>query len=194
MIALSKVSDFLGWLNKKIILNTLASKAQKRIIKRGQVYYCQLGVGVGSEEGKERPCVILQNDSGNAVSGNTIIAPITNGGACKSVCVPIKGNYNYTDKDGVQTNLTGNVLLGNITTVSKARLGDYITTIKVEMEEIDNKILTSLGLFSKVKKLNDTRIKDKQFIKDLLSEKKNFTEEITKLNEKIKKLENQLKK
>ena len=62
------------------------------------------------------------------------------------------------------------------------------------MEEIDNKILTSLGLFSKVKKLNDTRIKDKQFIKDLLSEKKNFTEEITKLNEKIKKLENQLKK
>lgn len=62
------------------------------------------------------------------------------------------------------------------------------------MEEIDNKILTSLGLFSKVKKLNDTRIKDKQFIKDLLSEKRNFTEEITKLNEKIKKLENQLKK
>src|SRR3712207_7639950 len=54
-----------------------SEKATKRIVKRGQVYDCLLGIGVGSEESKKRPCVILQYDSANAKSPNTIVAPIT---------------------------------------------------------------------------------------------------------------------
>ena len=44
-------------------------------------------------------------------------------------------------------NLDGNVLLGNITCVSKARLGDYITDLSsVEMKAVDKAISLSLDI------------------------------------------------
>ena len=72
------------------------------------------------------------------------------------VCIP---NNKYTDKTGTQLYLSGNILLGNIVTVSKARLGDFVVDLSKEkslMEEIDEKIIISIGLYSKFKKLNDT--------------------------------------
>ena len=35
------------------------------IIKRGQVWYCDLSGIKGSEQGGVRPCLIIQNDKGN---------------------------------------------------------------------------------------------------------------------------------
>ena len=31
-------------------------------IKRGEIYYIDLGLGKGSEVGKTRPCIVLQNN------------------------------------------------------------------------------------------------------------------------------------
>lgn len=44
---------------------------------RGEVYYANLGKGVGSEQEGSRPVVILQNDMGNRYSPTTIVAPIS---------------------------------------------------------------------------------------------------------------------
>jgi mRNA interferase MazF len=46
-------------------------------VKRGEVYYANLEPVLGSETGKTRPVVIIQNDIGNAHSPTTIIAIIT---------------------------------------------------------------------------------------------------------------------
>ena len=84
-----------------LYLDTTVTSAQKRIVFRGQVYFCELGEGAGSEENKERPCIIIQNNLGNKNSGNIIVAPITNGGILSniSVCIP-NNKYKYTDKTG----------------------------------------------------------------------------------------------
>lgn len=44
---------------------------------RGDLYYADLGKGVGSEQEGCRPVVILQNDMGNRYSPTTIVAPIS---------------------------------------------------------------------------------------------------------------------
>ena len=76
-IDLTKTQQYLEWLKNKLDLNAIAPSAKNRIIYRGQVYRCNLGIGVGSEECKERPCVILQYNSANKTSPNTLVAPIT---------------------------------------------------------------------------------------------------------------------
>ena len=48
-----------------------------RRIKRGEIYYADLGVTVGSEQRGIRPVLIIQNDIGNKYSPTTIVAPIT---------------------------------------------------------------------------------------------------------------------
>lgn len=142
-ISLNQTQKYLEWLKEKIYLNAISASSQKRIIFRGQVYRCKLGVGIGSEESKERPCVILQHNSGNQTSPNTIVAPITHTASKLPVVVPISER---TDNDG-KIILDGNVLLGNITCVSKARLGDYIASLSSEeMQQIDSAIALSLDL------------------------------------------------
>jgi mRNA interferase MazF len=44
--------------------------------KRGEIWWVNLDPTVGSETAKKRPCVILQNDVGNARSDTTIVAPL----------------------------------------------------------------------------------------------------------------------
>ena len=46
-------------------------------IKRGDIYYVDLGMTVGSVQGRLRPVVVLQNDTGNKHSPTLIVATIT---------------------------------------------------------------------------------------------------------------------
>ena len=184
-IDFSKTNRLIEWLKKMIYLDTTVVSAQKRVVFRGQVYFCELGEGIGSEETKERPCIIIQNNLGNKNSGNIIVAPITNGGLLSSISVTIPSNkYKYTDKTGTQLYLSGNILLGNIVTVSKARLGNFIVDLSKEkslMEEVDEKIIISIGLYSKFKKLNDTISADKITIEKLKNQRNILTEELKNL-------------
>jgi len=167
-IDLSKVSKLINWSSLKLTLHTNSNNAKHRKVFRGQVYECYLGENVGSEESKLRPCIILQNDSGNLNSPNTIVAPITNTKGIEKVTVDLEDKY---DSDG-NIILTGHVLLGNIVTISKARIkGDCIIKLTKEMKEIDEKLMTSVGLIGKYKKLETSLEKDKQFIKKLNKEK-----------------------
>lgn len=48
-----------------------------RKVRQGEIYTCELWGSIGSEEGKQRPCLIIQNDIGNKTSPTTIILPIS---------------------------------------------------------------------------------------------------------------------
>lgn len=140
-IDLTKTQQYLEWFKNKLYLNAIAPSAKNRTIYRGQVYRCNFGIGIGSEECKERPCVILQYNSANKTSPNTLVAPITHTTSTLPVVVPITAK---TDSSG-KIILDGNVLLGNITCISKARLGEYITDLTdEEMKSVDKAISLSL--------------------------------------------------
>lgn len=175
LIELPKTQRYLSWLSTMIYLDSTAQNAKSRVIKRGEVYNCNLGMGIGCEEIKERPCVILQSDIGNSKSANTIVAPITHSTSRLPIVVPI------SDKTDVQGNLIldGNVLLGNIVCVSKARLGDYKTNLtSQEMKKIDEALSISLDVKRHYDKLNN-----------ILNDKLNY---IAKLKKKIEKQNQEL--
>ena len=62
-----------------------------------------------------------------------------------------------TQKDNEwRTLLDGQVNLSNIQTVSKARLGNYITKLsKDDISNIDNSLYVSLGLMKNIKKYEE---------------------------------------
>ncbi len=148
-ITVAKVQHILEWTKTQIYLDTNSEKAKSRIVRRGEVYKCNFGIGVGSEMQKERPCVIIQSDVGNINSSNVIVAPITH------TFKPIPSMAHIdTQKDfNGKIILDGQVNLSNIQTVSKARLGEYIVTLsKQDMESIDKSLYVSLGLMKNIKK------------------------------------------
>lgn len=180
-IDLGKTQRFIEWLKEKIYLDAVSANAAKRRVIRGQVYRCKFGVGIGSEENKERPCVIIQNDSSNISSPNTIVAPITHTSSTLNTVVPIADQF---DSAG-NLILDGNVLTGNIVCVSKARLGNLITTLPTdEMKAVDKAIAISLNLYhyyntkdnvckdqeEHIKKLQEINKMSKETIDDLKKE------------------------
>lgn len=192
-IELGKTQQYLDWMKEKLYLNYRAVNSSRRRVSRGQVYKCNLGVGVGSEECKERPCVILQYDSANITSPNTIVAPITHASSTLNTVVPISDKK---DSKGI-TILDGNVLLGNIVCVSKARLGDYVTDLTVdEMKNIDVSISISLGLnhyYQTLKNRYEDKLAYIEKLKNIrgeleieLKDKQNLVEQIDEIKKKYK--------
>ncbi|MDY7013380.1 MAG: type II toxin-antitoxin system PemK/MazF family toxin [Cyanobacteriota bacterium] len=47
--------------------------------RRGEIWWVDLNPVIGRETGKERPCLILQNNIGNKNGSTTIIAPLLPG-------------------------------------------------------------------------------------------------------------------
>ena len=165
-IDLVKTQQYLEWLKNKLYLNAIAPSAKNRIVYRGQVYRCNLGVGIGSEECKERPCVILQYNSANRTSPNTLVAPITHTTSTLPIVVPIAEKKDSSGK----LILDGNVLLGNITCVSKARLGDYIADLSTaEMKSVDKAISLSLDINHHYQTLQNMYDDKLQYIEKLKS-------------------------
>jgi len=166
-ISLSKTQQYLEWLKTKLFFDSNAESAKRRVVKRGEVYKCYLGIGIGSEESKERPCVVLQRDRANLESPNTIVAPITHTSSTLPVVIPISPKHNSSG-DVV---LDGNVLLGNIVCVSKARLGDYVAKLEPsEMKAVDEAIAISLDIKGYYDKL-DNILNDKLVYIDKLKKK-----------------------
>lgn len=166
-IELNKVQNMLEWLKTKLFLDNIAEKAKKRIVKRGEVYLCNFGIGIGSEMQKLRPCVVVQGNVGNINSGNVIVAPITHTEKSIPSMAKIETQINWENEKPI---LNGCVNLSNIQTVSKARLSNYITTLsKNDIENVNKAILVSLGLFKDIKQLNDKIKNQENYIKKLKS-------------------------
>ena len=108
-------------------------------IKRGEIYYANLCPVLGSEQGGIRPVVILQNDKGNFHSTTTIIAPIT--GELDKPYLPTHVIYksDCMKKESM-------VLLEQIRTIDKSRLGRFVCTMNNKtMKRVDKAVLISLG-------------------------------------------------
>ena len=111
--------------------------------KRGEVYYAALDPVVGSETGKTRPVLIVQNDVGNQYSPTTIVAGITEYSEKKAtypICVVI-GTDSGLKKNSI-------VNLSQIRTLDKSRLiGAKLATLPDElMEKVDMALKNSLAL------------------------------------------------
>jgi len=142
-VSLARIQKILDWMKAQIYLDATANNAKKRMVKRGQVYRCNFGCGIGSEMQKDRPAVVIQNDPSNKSSGNTIVIPITHDQAKLSCMAPITTQY---DSNG-QILLDGQANTSNLMCVSKARLGDYICDLPTsDMRLIDEALAKTTDL------------------------------------------------
>lgn len=111
-----------------------------KYIRRGELYYAYLEPVIGSEQGGERPVVILQNNRGNRYSPTVIVAPLTTKLVKRTLPVHVK-----VTAAGLRS--TSLVLLEQIRTIDKQRLRQYIGEVTVEeMREIEQAVLISIGM------------------------------------------------
>ena len=94
MIPLEKATAYISWIKEKLELDDLAESVKDMAVYRGQVYWCQFGMGVGYEIQKRRPAVILQCNLTNKRNGNTIVVPITHNASIRISMVEIAPRYN----------------------------------------------------------------------------------------------------
>ena len=109
--------------------------------RRGKIWTVDLEPVVGSEQGKVRSALIIQNDIGNLYSPVLIVAAITSGeNARYDVQVEVKA-----PEGGLHHNSL--VLLNQIRTIDKRRVGRYWGRLSTEtMQRVDEAIKISLGL------------------------------------------------
>lgn len=142
-VDLEKIQNILSWIKEQIFLDSISSTAKSRKVKRGEIYICNFGYGVGSEIQKERPCVIIQNDIRNFNSGTVIVAPITHTNKPLPCMASITTQYKADNTILVD----GFVNLSHIQTVSKSRLGNFISKLPTsDIKKINLSILDTTGL------------------------------------------------
>ena len=109
--------------------------------RRGDIWTVDLEPVVGSEQGKARPALIIQNDIGNLYSPVLIVAALTSGeDAQGDVQVQVRA-----PEGGLHHNSI--VLLNQIRTVDKRRLRRYWGRLSAQtMQQVDRAIEISLGL------------------------------------------------
>lgn len=112
------------------------------IIKRGDVVLVDLEPVKGSEQGKTRPCLVLQNNKGNEFSPTTIVAAITSKvGLEYPFIVNISAGEGGLPKDS-------SILCSQIRTISmQDRVVKKLGSLKPEtMKRVDSAIKVSLAL------------------------------------------------
>ncbi len=112
------------------------------IIKRGDVVLTRLDPVLGSEQGKTRPCLIIQNDLGNSVSPTTIVAAVTSRAEKEyPFMVHVNAGEGGLPKDST-------ILLNQIRVISiQHRIVKKLGSIKPDtMKKVNEAIKTSFGL------------------------------------------------
>lgn len=115
-------------------------------VYRGDVFYTDLGDGVGSEQKNKRPCVIIQNNIGNTYSPTVIIACMTTSKSKRNlpthVYVAREDTKSYNDYFFDST-----VLCEQVRTIDKTRLIHKIATVSDEkMEEVSRALKVSFDI------------------------------------------------
>lgn len=109
---------------------------------RGDMYYADLGRGIGSEQKGYRPVLIIQNNVGNKHSPTVIIAAITSRVGVKA---KLPTHYFVNTESGLGA--PSIVLLEQIRTIDKKRLDSYIGHLSdTHIVNINNAICISLGI------------------------------------------------
>lgn len=110
-------------------------------LQRGEIWWVDFGIPRGSEQGGQRPALIVQNDTGNLTSPTTIIAAITSRSKAK---YPFHIEV-LAQESGLPADST--ILLEQLLTISKTRLIRKAGMLPfVRMMEVDRALQVSLGL------------------------------------------------
>lgn len=123
------------------------------MIKRGDIFMANLSPIVGSEQGGERPVLIIQNDIGNLNSPTTIVVPITaqSGKAKMPTHVELPGKRSTLPRDSL-------VLAEQVRTIDKTRLKDKLCSLDGElMLKVDKALKVSMGLCEIDKKISEKK-------------------------------------
>ena len=107
------------------------------MILRGDVYYADLGSGIGSEQEGERPVIIIQNNIGNRFSPTVIVAPFTSKN---------KGDLPTHEIIHLENMELSIILFEQIRCIDKSRLKNKIAHYSGNIDSINDKIKISLGL------------------------------------------------
>ena len=123
----------------------MKNKKGQKVVKRGQIYYINLGEGKGSELEKTRPCVVIQNDVGNIYSPTTIVAPISHRTSNRKQPTQVELEK-YMQEKGLQY-IDGVIMAEQIKTVDKSRILSLAGALLPKaMDLIDKAIMISVGL------------------------------------------------
>ena len=110
---------------------------------RGQIVEVDLDPVVGHEQGRLRPCVVVQNDVSNRFGSTTIVVPVTdakNFAHRSPIYVLAPRGDGGLKKDSL-------VLCDQIRTVDQLRFGRFFGILSPEtMGKVDRALLISLGL------------------------------------------------
>ena len=110
--------------------------------QRGELYWATLDPVIGSEIAKTRPALIISNDIGNQYADRVIVAPISSSSVGK--IYPFEVHLN-PGEGGLSKE--SKVLLDQIRTLDKLRLGQQIGALSAErMEEVNRAIRISLAV------------------------------------------------
>ena len=113
-------------------------------IGRGDIYYADLGQGIGSEQYGMRPVLIIQNDMGNKYSPTVIVAAITS--RLDKTMLPTHVCIS-SQESGLP--LRSIVLLEQIKTIDKSRLTQRVGNLDTKsMERINHAICVSVGILN----------------------------------------------
>ena len=113
---------------------------------RGEMYYADLGRGIGSEQEGRRPVLILQNNTGNKYSPTVIVAAISSKVDAKA---KLPTHYLLKAENGLE--LPSLVLLEQLRTIDKKRLETYIGRLEEKhIRRINHALAVSVGLIEEV--------------------------------------------
>ena len=113
----------------------------KHTYLRGDIFYADLGEGVGSEQSGYRPVVIIQNNTGNRYSPTVIVAAITSRRINKTQTT------HYNIEEGCGLEMPSTILLEQLRTLDKQRLDRFVGRLpKYHVEGLNNALAVSVGL------------------------------------------------
>lgn len=113
-----------------------------RKVYRGEMYFADLNPVKGSEQGGNRPVLIIQNNKGNFYSSTVIVAAMSG-----QVSTKAKLPTHHIVRPYAGLTEESIVLLEQIRTIDKKRLGEYIGQLdENDMEQIDRCLAISLDL------------------------------------------------
>ncbi len=110
--------------------------------QRGALYWVNLDPTVGSEIAKTRPALIISNNTGNQYADGVIVAPVSSGNVQRVYPFEVR-------LEGGEAGLPkrSKVLLDQIRTVDKSRLGNRIGILTPErMEDVNRALRLSLAV------------------------------------------------
>ncbi len=112
------------------------------IVKRGDVFFADLSPVVGSEQGGQRPVLVVQNDVGNKYSPTVIVSAIT--AKISKAKLPTHVEIHKEDVGLVKDSV---VLLEQVRTIDKKRLIQKLGALSPDlMEKVDLALMISMGL------------------------------------------------